>query len=225
LADWTCRRKRPADWAAFSAPQLFIQRARRVYLGFDSAAEREAILHICQLVGGLPLALELAAAWVRTVPCRDIAAAIERHLDFLTQRLRNMPERQRSLRAAFDYSWELLPEAEQTMLARLAVFRGGFDGEAARPLLKNRTNRAGRGDLMRKTPLSPRPPRFPPIPVCGSCRRWWINRWCSGSQTAVTNCMKRSGSLLRRTDRGRGLGTGAGGSRPLLCRLAGRARG
>ena len=115
----------------FSAPQLFIQRARRVYLGFDSAAEREAILHICRLVGGLPLALELAAAWVRTVPCRDIARAIERHLDFLTSDLRNMPERQRSLRAAFDYSWELLPEPEQTMLARLSVFRGGFDGAAA----------------------------------------------------------------------------------------------
>lgn len=60
----------PADWAAFAAPQLFIQRARRVYLGFDSAAEQEAILQICWLVGGLPLALELAAAWVRTVPCR-----------------------------------------------------------------------------------------------------------------------------------------------------------
>ena len=120
-----------ADWTGFSAPQLFIQRARRVYLGFDSAAEREAILRICQLVGGLPLALELAAAWVRTVPCQDIAAAIERHLDFLTSDLRNMPERQRSLRAAFDYSWELLPEPEQTMLARLSVFRGGFDGAAA----------------------------------------------------------------------------------------------
>ena len=118
------------DWAAFSAPQLFIQRARRVFLSFDSAAEREAILDICQLVGGLPLALELAAAWVRTVPCRDIAHAIERHLDFLTSDLRNMPERQRSLRAAFDYSWELLSESEQTMLARLSVFRGGFDGAA-----------------------------------------------------------------------------------------------
>ncbi|MBX3055816.1 MAG: tetratricopeptide repeat protein [Anaerolineae bacterium] len=120
-----------ADWQNFSAPQLFIQRARRVYLGFNSAAERGAILHICRLVGGLPLALELAAAWVRTVPCRDIAAAIERHLDFLTGDLRNMPERQRSLRAAFAYSWELLPAAEQIILARLAVFRGGFDGQAA----------------------------------------------------------------------------------------------
>ncbi|MFO7683033.1 MAG: BTAD domain-containing putative transcriptional regulator [Chloroflexota bacterium] len=119
------------DWAAFSAPQLFIQRARRVYLSFDSAAEREAILHICRLVGGLPLALELAAAWVRTVPCQEIAAAIERHLDFLTSDLRNMPQRQRSLRAAFDYSWELLPEAEQTMLAQLSVFHGGFDGHLA----------------------------------------------------------------------------------------------
>ncbi|MFO7684053.1 MAG: tetratricopeptide repeat protein [Chloroflexota bacterium] len=149
------------DWAAFSAPQLFIQRARRVYLGFDSAAERKAILHICRLVGGLPLALELAAAWVRTVPCRDIAAAIERHLDFLTSDLHNMPQRQRSLRAAFDYSWELLPEAEQTMLAQLSVFHGGFDGTAALTIAgEAETNHGGRGDLMTETSASSAPPRL-----------------------------------------------------------------
>lgn len=120
-----------ADWANFSAPHLFIQRARRVFLGFDSTAEREAILHICRLVGGLPLALELASAWVRTVPCQDIARALERHLDFLTSDWRNTPVRQRSLRAAFDYSWDLLSEGEQGVLARLAVFQGGFDSTAA----------------------------------------------------------------------------------------------
>ncbi len=119
------------DWAAFSAPQLFIQRARRVFLGFDDAAERESILHICRLVSGLPLALELAAAWVRTIPCQDIARAIERHLDFLASDWRNTPLRQRTLRATFDYSWGLLSEAEQGVLARLAVFHGGFDSAAA----------------------------------------------------------------------------------------------
>ena len=149
------------DWTGFSAPQLFIQRARRVYLGFDSAAEREAILRICQLVGGLPLALELAAAWVRTVPCQEIAAAIERHLDFLTSDLQNMPERQRSLRAAFDYSWELLPEPEQAMLAWLSVFRGGFDGEAALTITgkkeRNRRERGERGVLLANSALSAPP--------------------------------------------------------------------
>lgn len=123
--------KATGDWAAFAAPQLFIQRARRVYLGFDSAAEQKTILQICRLVGGLPLALELAAAWVRTVSCRDIAHALERHLDFLTSDLRNMPERQRSLRATFDYSWSLLDETEKAVLARLVVFQGGFAGPAA----------------------------------------------------------------------------------------------
>lgn len=137
-----------ADWANYDAPQLFIQRARRVYLRFDSAAEREAILHICQLVGGLPLALELAAAWVRTVPCRDIAQMIVTNLGALRSEWRNAPERQRSLQAAFNYSWALLPEAEQTMLARLAVFRGGFAAEAMRAITEEiKTNRAGRGDL------------------------------------------------------------------------------
>ncbi|MBK8990033.1 MAG: tetratricopeptide repeat protein [Chloroflexi bacterium] len=150
-----------ADWIAFSAPQLFIQRARRVYLGFNAAAEREAILRICQMVGGLPLALELAAAWVRTVPCRDIAAAIERHLDFLTSDLRNMPPRQRSLRAAFDYSWELLTQTEQTMLARLSVFRGGFAGEAALTITgKTERNRGEHGDLMTEPSAPSAPPRL-----------------------------------------------------------------
>ncbi len=119
------------DWTAYAAPQLFIERARRVYLGFAAAAEREPILQICRLVGGLPLALELAAAWVRTVPCHEIARAIGDNLGVLASDLRNVPERQRTLEATFAYSWALLPEAEQFVLARLAVFRGGFEAEAA----------------------------------------------------------------------------------------------
>jgi len=120
-----------SDWADYSAAQLFIQRARRVYLGFESAAERESIVRICELVGGLPLALEMAAAWVRTVSCREISGAIEEGLNVLESDLRNVPERQRSLAATFAYSYALLAEPEQRALARLAVFRGGFDGGAA----------------------------------------------------------------------------------------------
>jgi predicted ATPase/DNA-binding SARP family transcriptional activator len=122
---------RDEGWQSYSAPQLFIQRAQRTYLGFDAAAEREGILEICRLVAGLPLAIELAAAWVRTVPCRDIARSIAQNLELLSSELRNIPERQRSLHSAFDYSWALLDEQERQLLGRLAVFRGGFTLAAA----------------------------------------------------------------------------------------------
>jgi predicted ATPase/Flp pilus assembly protein TadD len=120
-----------ADWESASSVQLFQQRARRVFLGFDLQGEKTAVIHICQLVGGMPLSLELAAAWVRTLSCTEIAKEIGRNLDFLTSTTQSLPERQRSLRATFDYSWQLLPAPEQEILTRLTVFRGGFTREAA----------------------------------------------------------------------------------------------
>jgi len=117
---------------AYSAVELFVQSARRVRAGFElSADERRAVAHICRLVEGMPLALELAAAWVRLLSCAEIAAEIERGLDFLAGDMRDAPPRQRSLRAAFDHSWFLLADAERRLLCRLAVFRGGFDRHAA----------------------------------------------------------------------------------------------
>lgn len=99
---------------------------------FSPSAEDSAwVVRICRLVEGIPLAIELAAAWVRMLSCREIAQEIERNLDFLTTSLRNVPERHRSLRAVFDHSWQLLPEAERRVFSRLAVFRGGFEREAA----------------------------------------------------------------------------------------------
>ena len=72
------------------------------------AAESAGVVRICQLVEGLPLGIELAAAWVRLLSCQAIAQEIEQRLDFLAARLRNLPERQRSLRAVFEHSWKLL---------------------------------------------------------------------------------------------------------------------
>jgi predicted ATPase/DNA-binding SARP family transcriptional activator len=116
----------------YSAVRLFIQCARRAEVSFQPTAEdMAAIGRICQRVNGLPLALELAAAWVRSLSCREIAAEIERSLDFLTSSLRNIPERQRSMRAAFEQSWQRLPEAEQAVLSRLSIFSGGCLREAA----------------------------------------------------------------------------------------------
>lgn len=115
-----------------SAVTLFIQTAQRIHIGFQpDAAALAAITRICRLVDGLPLALELAASWVRTLHCTEIADEIERNLDFLTSTARNVPERHRSITAVFDHSWRLLSAEEQQILRRLAVFRGGFTREAA----------------------------------------------------------------------------------------------
>ena len=112
--------------------ELFLQRARRAHVEFDATSEDlSAILRICNLVDGMPLALELAAAWVRTLTCDEIAKEIERGLDFLRVSTRDLPPRHRSMRAVFDHSWKLLAEEEQQVLAQLSVFRGGFTRQAA----------------------------------------------------------------------------------------------
>lgn len=99
---------------SFGAVKLFIQRARRVESGFTPS--REDLPHlvtICQHVTGLPLGIELAAAWVRMMPCAEIAREVGRNLDFLTTAVRNVAERHRSVRAVFEGSWGLLGLEEQ----------------------------------------------------------------------------------------------------------------
>ena len=115
-----------------SAAALFIQRAKKANANFTPSPENlPAITHICQLVEGLPLGLELAATWVRMMSLQEIADEIERNLDFLTTTTRDVPQRHRSIRAVFDYSWNLLSDAEQSALRQLAVFRGGFSRDSA----------------------------------------------------------------------------------------------
>ncbi|MCI0398980.1 MAG: hypothetical protein L0322_29160, partial [Chloroflexi bacterium] len=116
----------------FSAVQLFLYSARRVNWNFAlSAAERPGVLRLCQMVEGMPLGLELAASWVRVIPCAEIAQEIEHDLGFLATSLQGLPERQRSLRVVMAYSWKQLPDAEKRVFRMLSVFRGGFGREAA----------------------------------------------------------------------------------------------
>ena len=116
---------------AYSAVQLFAQRAGRVRPDFSLAVEQRHVLRICQLVEGMPLGIELAAAWLKMFSADKVAREIKKSFDFLATNLRNVPPRQRSMRAVFAYSWELLSEAEQEVLKKLAVFRGGFRQDAA----------------------------------------------------------------------------------------------
>jgi predicted ATPase/DNA-binding XRE family transcriptional regulator len=116
----------------YSAAELFLQRARQIHAEFElTEADRPALVQICQLLEGIPLAIELAAAWTGMLSCREIAQEIERNIDFLTTSMRDIPERHRSLKATFDHSWRLLSDEERDAMSRLAVFHGGFDRLAA----------------------------------------------------------------------------------------------
>ena len=115
----------------FDAANLFVQRAKRARPTFQlDEDELDAVLRICELVEGLPLGLELAAAVVKLMPVDEIADELSQGVDVLATPTRNVPERQRSLQATFEYSWQLLSPKEQILFAKLSVFRGGFKREA-----------------------------------------------------------------------------------------------
>ncbi len=116
---------------SYEAVQLFVQRARQVQSGFSLKENAEAVKSICQQVEGMPLGIELAVSGLRVMTCPQIAEQMAQSMNFLATPLRNVPERHRSIRAAFEQSWKLLSEDEQKVLMRLSVFRGGFDLEAA----------------------------------------------------------------------------------------------
>lgn len=115
----------------YPAGQLFLQRAEgHGQLLPAMPAVDEAIHQLCRLVDGLPLALELAAAWTNALSLPVINAEIEREIAFLTTKMRDVPPRHRSIQAVFDTSWHLLDETERQLVRRLAYFRSGFAGEA-----------------------------------------------------------------------------------------------
>jgi len=117
---------------ASAAIELFVQAARRVRRDFAvTPADLRPLFQICYLIQGLPLGLEMTAAWVDQLTIEEIAAEMRRSLDFLTLTEHSVPARQRSLRAVFDWSWHLLSAEEQRSLRRLAIFRGEFTRAAA----------------------------------------------------------------------------------------------
>jgi DNA-binding SARP family transcriptional activator/predicted ATPase/Tfp pilus assembly protein PilF len=93
--------------------------------------EIEAVAATCRLLHGLPLGIELAAAWSTILTPTEILREVRRGLDFLQSDMPDLPERHRSLRAVFERTWRQLNEDERNALVRLAVFRGGFSHKAA----------------------------------------------------------------------------------------------
>ncbi len=135
---------------------LFIERAQQVTGHFSLAPNnRDAIARICNLLEGIPLALELAAAWVRVLTCDEIADEIQRNIDFLALADRDTAPRHRSMRAVFGHSWALLTEKERAVLMKLAIFQGGCRRDAAEtvagatlPILASLIDKS----LVRRTP-------------------------------------------------------------------------
>jgi predicted ATPase/transcriptional regulator with XRE-family HTH domain len=120
---------------AYDSIALFVRSAQRIRSDFQATVDEQlSLIQITQLVEGVPLAIELAAAWVGILSCHEIAREIQSNLDFLTTSMRDIPERHRSIRATFDHSWKLLSEEEQCALSRLSVFRGDFDRDAAQQI-------------------------------------------------------------------------------------------
>ena len=117
--------------AGSDAVQLFRERAQRVRRDFSLDRERAQVVRICRLVEGMPLAIELASAWLRRLPCAEIISELERGLGVLTSDQLGVLERHRTMRVVFDHSWRLLNRDEQAVLMALSVFRGGFLREAA----------------------------------------------------------------------------------------------
>ncbi len=116
----------------YPAGQLFVQAAQQVQPNFTlTEANTGQVYRLCQLVAGVPLALKLAAGWLRAMPLSHIVAEVEKGLDILETQLRDVPTRQRSLRAVFDATWAQLSEAEKRVFTAVAIFRGGFTAAAA----------------------------------------------------------------------------------------------
>ena len=122
----------PALASTYSAVTLFLDRAQAVSSAFELTAQNtEHVAVICRELDGLPLALELAAARVRSMSPERIAGQLDQRLALLSSGPRDLPSRHQSLRAVLDWSHDLLAAEERVLLRRLSVFSGGWTVEAA----------------------------------------------------------------------------------------------
>lgn len=116
----------------FESVRLLVDRARSVDPTFEiTDANRSAVAQLCQRLDGMPLAIELAASRLRSLSVIQLVERLDRRFDLLTGSSRVAVPRQQTLRALVDWSYELCSPAERLLWARLAVFPGGFDLEAA----------------------------------------------------------------------------------------------
>jgi non-specific serine/threonine protein kinase len=135
----------PDQVAQYEAVQLFLERAQARRADFAlTARNAHAVAQVCARLDGMPLAIELAAARIGVLPVETIAARLNDRFRLLTGGPRTALPRQQTLRATLDWSHDLLPEPEQVLLRRLAVFAGGWTLEAAEAICSGAGSRLGR---------------------------------------------------------------------------------
>jgi predicted ATPase/DNA-binding winged helix-turn-helix (wHTH) protein len=121
-----------ADALTYPAIQLFVERAAAIVDGFElSDADASFVADICRRLDGIPLAIELAASRIDAFGLRELAARLDDRFRLLTSGRRTALRRHQTLKATLDWSYDLLPEAERTILNRLAVFAGIFTLDSA----------------------------------------------------------------------------------------------
>src|SRR5215469_3898963 len=134
-----------AQLGVFPAVRLFAERAAQVVPGFEvTEANMAAVAGICRRLEGLPLALELAAARLPVLSPEQIDARLSARLGLLTRGGRARPARHQTLRASIEWSYELCSQAERLLWARLSVFAGGFELDAAEGVCADQRLAAGR---------------------------------------------------------------------------------
>jgi predicted ATPase/transcriptional regulator with XRE-family HTH domain len=129
----------------YEAIRLFTERAMAVRPDFTLTAENApAVVEICKRLDKVPLAIELAAARARTLPPLEIVRRLDSNLELLTGGARDLPPRQRALRSAIDWSYDLLNEGERQLFRRISIFVGGCSQQAAEAVCAGQTMDDGR---------------------------------------------------------------------------------
>jgi predicted ATPase len=147
---------RPGEGTASEAEALFVERVRSVQPGFAlTGANAEAVAQISRRLDGIPLAIELAAARVTVLSVDQIADRLDDCFRLLTEGSRTALPRQQTLRAAMDWSHDLLDEPERAVFRRLAVFAGGFTLEAAEEVTEDREQGTGNKEEAGSPPTVP----------------------------------------------------------------------
>ncbi len=139
------------DAYRFPAVRMFDSCGRRVNPSFSWQQELPALIEICALVEGSPLAIQLATGWLKSLSCQAILEELHDGINILSTRMRDVPEQHRSIRAVFDRSWKMLTVEEQAVLMRLCLFRDSFSRDAAQRVAE--TSLAVLADLIDKSLL------------------------------------------------------------------------
>jgi predicted ATPase/DNA-binding SARP family transcriptional activator len=155
----------PEEVLAAPSAALYVDRAKRARPDFALTVNNaHAVAHLCRRLEGMPLAIEMAAAWAKALPPAKMLERLEERLDALTSRQRDLPMRHQSLRATIDWSYDLLDAPQQRLLVSLSVFRGGWSLEAAEAICTDAPNQdntaadrseAGKGEGQEAEPPIP----------------------------------------------------------------------